>query len=86
MGYQLGGTFKFKSESKVGVIDSKDAILGVRAFCRDEKTGMYREVLGCSQEQEWVDGTNEGGWFHHTWDGKDEAFKQAWKAYRWLNK
>lgn len=89
MSYQLGGEFTFNkltSADKVATLNTKHALTGFRAFARNNRTGKYREVLGVSQEQEWVDGTNEGFWFHHTHDSKETASKLAWKAYRWLNK
>jgi hypothetical protein len=86
MTYQLGAEINFKGfTGKVG-IKNEGGIVGFRAFARNEKTGTYREVLGCSQEDGWVDGANEGFWFNHTHDTKDEAATLAWKAYRWLNK
>lgn len=91
MTYQLGGEFNFKTvNGEIVIRKPKDAqeacFVGFRAFARNNKTGTYREVFGLSQEQEWVDGTNEGFWFHHTHDSRENAVKLASKAYRWLNK
>lgn len=88
MTYQLGAEINFpKFSGKVGVLNTKNAYVGFRAFARNEKTGTYREVLGLSKEEGcWVDGGFEGSYFAHTHDTKDQAAKLAWRAYRWLNK
>jgi hypothetical protein len=91
MTYTLGGEFTFNkltSADKVATLNTKHALTGFRAFARVEKTGKYREIFGISQEDEgtWVQGVNEGFWFHHTHEDKATASKLAWKAYRWLNK
>lgn len=88
MTYQLGGEYRFEGkDGKVYTKAPKHALEGWKAFARTKK-GTYREVLGCSQEQEgtWVQGENQGAWFCHTHDSRNDAEMQAFKAYRWLNK
>lgn len=85
MSYQLGGEFNLKATGAIVTIN-KGGYVGFRAFARNQKTGTYREVFGVSSNTEWVDGQDQGGYFHHTHETKDEAWKLASKAYRWLNK
>lgn len=88
MAYELGAEKTFsKFSDKVGVLDTKNAYTGFRAFARNEKTGTYREVFGVSKEEgAYVDGSFQGFSFRHTHETKAEAFALANKAYRWLNK
>ena len=88
MTYQIGAKVNLPKHfsGKTGIVDTKNFLTGFRAFARVEKTGEYFEVFGISQEDGWVDGTNEGFWFHHTHETREDAEKCAWKAYRWLNR
>jgi hypothetical protein len=85
--YTLGGTHNSKLTGKLIVQAPRNAIEGWRAFARIEKTGKYREVFGLSQEDNtWIQGVNEGFWFHHTHDSREQAIELASRAYRWINK
>lgn len=87
MSYILGAIRNSKLTGKIILQAPRTAIDGWSAFARNEKTGKYHEVLGISQEEDtWVQGENEGFWFHHTHETRDEAIKLASRAYRWLNK
>ena len=80
-----GGSFKTSISTKIGFIESGSAILGVRAFARDEQTGRYIEILESSQEQLWVDGQNQGAHRVGPWETREEAARMAMSAYRKIN-
>ena len=86
MSYQLGAEYNLEGRTgQIIVRNTKNAYVGFRAFAR-AKNGCYREVFGVSSNTEWVDGCDQGGYFHHTHETQAEAIKLASKAYRWLNK
>jgi hypothetical protein len=89
MTYTFGSTrpATFKGQeitAPVFVLNTKNAYVGFRAFARRPE-GDYVEVLEYAQEQMWVDGTNEGAWSASTYETSDQAFRDAYRAYRWLN-
>jgi hypothetical protein len=87
MTYQISQTeIALKATGKVLSVAPKSAYDGWNVYVRNEKTGSYRKVFGLSQENEYVQGENQGGWFHHSFDSREDAAKFGWKAYRWLNR
>ena len=87
MGYTLGESHNRPGRTgEILLIDSKSIITGVRAFVRIEASGLYREVRDLTQENMWVDNTNEGAWKEGPHETRDAAIQAASKAYRYVNK
>jgi hypothetical protein len=82
--YQLGARSNFASLTGGIVWKKGDAIEGVKAWARDEKTGEYVRVLETGPT-EWVDNEPQA-WSSGNFETVDDARKFASMAYRYINK
>ena len=84
--YELGQRFISNRFSGAIVWKNTKSIEGVLAWARDRRTGEYVRVYEIGQENEWIQGINEGAWTRGNFETIEAAKEMASRAYRYLNR